>query len=319
MSSKLYISMYHYVRHIKRSRYPKIKGLDYHLFRQQLEFFKANYNIVSMEEVIASYKESYSLPKNALLLTFDDGYMDHYMNVLPLLKEYGIQGSFFVSGKPFMEHTLLDVNKIHYILASSDLNILINDLYDRMDHYRGKEFDFPSNKELFAQYAVANRFDNKETIFLKRMLQVALPEKLRTLISSELFEMHVGIKEEIFARELYLNYDQMKFMRKSGMFFGIHGYDHYWMNQLSPSELEHDITQALNCMNDLIDPNCWVINYPYGSYSDDVISYIKTTKCVLGLSTDVNVADIKTDNPYKLPRFDTNDFPPISNNYFKFM
>ena len=35
------------------SRYPKIKGLDLPLFRQQLDFFKGNF-VVTMEQVIES-------------------------------------------------------------------------------------------------------------------------------------------------------------------------------------------------------------------------------------------------------------------------
>ena len=51
-SNKLFIVMYHYTRDLVHSRYPKIKGLDLPLFRQQLEFFKQNFNVVTMEQVL---------------------------------------------------------------------------------------------------------------------------------------------------------------------------------------------------------------------------------------------------------------------------
>lgn len=44
--------MYHYTRDLVHSRYPHIKGLDLPLFRQQLEFFKQNFNVVTMEQVL---------------------------------------------------------------------------------------------------------------------------------------------------------------------------------------------------------------------------------------------------------------------------
>lgn len=50
--SKLYISMYHYIRDFKHSRYPGIRGLDLPLFRQQIEYMKNNFNIVTMEQVL---------------------------------------------------------------------------------------------------------------------------------------------------------------------------------------------------------------------------------------------------------------------------
>ncbi|MGV8982709.1 polysaccharide deacetylase family protein [Clostridium sp.] len=62
-----------------------------------------------MEELIAAYEESYELPENALLLTFDDGYIDHFTNVYPVLADAGVQGSFYIPDKVYAEHKLLDV------------------------------------------------------------------------------------------------------------------------------------------------------------------------------------------------------------------
>ena len=69
--------MYHYVRDLKHSRYPEIKGLDVSLFRQQIEFMKAHFSIVTMEQVIDAVERKINLPENALLLTFDDGYAEN--------------------------------------------------------------------------------------------------------------------------------------------------------------------------------------------------------------------------------------------------
>lgn len=204
--SKLYIVMYHYVRELQKSRYPEIKGLEYALFKQQLAFFNDNFNVVTMEDVIASVETKTGLPDKALLLTFDDGYIDHFTYVFPMLKEYGMQGSFFVPGKVFTEHKLLDVNKIHFLLASSSMDILYGELLKMLNFYRGEEWSYPSNEELIQQYAVANRWDSKETIFFKRMLQVVLPEKLRGMIVDNLFKKYVNVTEEIIAHELYMNY-----------------------------------------------------------------------------------------------------------------
>lgn len=135
-SSKLYIAMYHYTRDLIRSRYPDIKGLDVRLFRKQLEFFKNNFTVVTMEDVIEASESGNGLPEKALLLTFDDGYIDNYTYAFPILEELGMQGSFFIPGKTFAEHRLLDVNKIHYILASADMTELLPDVFERMDYYR---------------------------------------------------------------------------------------------------------------------------------------------------------------------------------------
>lgn len=315
MNNKLYIAMYHYTRDLGHSRYPQIKGLDISLFRQQLEYMKNNFNFVTMEEVIEAAENRYLLPNDALLLTFDDGYVDNYTYAMPLLEEFGVQGSFFIPGKTFVTHQLLDVNKIHYILASADIRELVTDTKKAMDYYRGKEFDFASTDELFEQYAVANRFDTKETIFVKRMLQTVLPERLRHKISSDLFEKYVGITEEQLAYELYMTEEQIRTLKRHGMFIGCHGYDHYWLGNLSIEQMKQDISMALESIDEFIDRKNWVMNFPYGNYNSNVLEYIKKQGACIGLTTRVSVAKIGVDNALELPRLDCNDFPPKSENY----
>ena len=311
----LYIAMYHYVRDLGNSRYPKIKGLDWSLFRQQIEFMKKHFNLVTMEQVMEAAEGRLQLPEKALLLTFDDGYIDNYTFVFPILEEFGIQGSFFIPGKTFTTHQLLDVNKIHYILASSDINRLVEDLKMEMDRYRGMEFAYAPTDELYETYAVAGRYDTKDIVFIKQMLQTVLPEKLRNIISSKLFEKYVGVSEEQLAYELYMTEDQIRTLKRHGMYIGVHGYDHYWLANLPEEQMKKDITMALDIMDEFIDRKHWVMNYPYGDYNQAVLDFIKAKGACLGLTTDVGVADLSIDNPFTLPRLDCNDFPPKSENY----
>ncbi len=316
--NNLYVSMYHYTRDLTHSRYPNIKGMDIPQFRKQMEYFKANFNVVRMEQVIDVLKTGGKLPEKALLLTFDDGYVDNYTYALPILEEFGFQGSFFIPGKTFTTHQLLDVNKIHYILASADINKIVADVKEKMDYYRGAEYDYPETAELWNQYAVPFGFDNKETIFVKRILQTALPEKLRNRISSDLFEKYVGVTEEQLAYELYMTPEQIRILRRHGMFIGLHGYDHYWLGNLAPDKMREDIIMALDTLDEFINRKEWVINYPYGSYNDDVLGFIKEKGACLGFTSEVCLADLNTNNSLVLPRFDCNDFPPKSENYLKY-
>lgn len=312
--------MYHYTRDLQHGRYPNIKGLDYSLFKEQIEFFSENFNVVTMQQVIEACNGNHdSLPEKALLLTFDDGYVDNFTYALPILMQYGMQGSFFIPGKTFDTHALLDVNKIHYVLASADISVLLPSLLERMNFYRGSEFDYPDNDALFSRYAQASRFDNKETVFVKRMLQTVLPEALRNRISSDLFAEYVGISEQQLACELYMNADQIAFMKKEGMFIGLHGYDHYWLANLPEEQMHADISKALEVMREFIDANSWVMNYPYGNYNEKVIDYIKSRGAVLGLTSRVDVARPGVDSPFELPRLDCNDYPPKSSNYMDYV
>ena len=102
----------------------------------------------------------------------------------------------------------------------------------------------------------------------------------------------------------------MKEMKKNGMFFGIHGYDHYWLAKLPKEQMEKDIDMALEAMDEIIDKECFVMNYPYGNYSEEVISYVKQKGCGLGVSVEARGAQLGVDNRFALPRWDCNDVYP---------
>lgn len=310
----MYVIMYHYVRMIVHGKYSRIKGLELEYFKKQIQFLEENrFDFATVEDL----KEGKNLHDKSVVLTFDDGYADHYENVFPILKDKGIQGFFSMPGKIIREKKVLDVNKIHFILASEKVEIIKAKLFKKLDYYRGREYDFATNEELYAEYAKENRFDDKDTIFIKRILQVVLPESLRNMITNELFEEIVADNESEFADELYMNMNQVKEMKDNGMIFGIHGYDHYWMNHLKKGELQQDVKSALEVFDGIVNPKDWICCYPYGSYSDEVIDVIKTMGATSGLGTDVAIYVPGINDIYKIPRLDTNDFPPKSEKYLE--
>ena len=312
------IVMYHYVRAINNSRYSNIKGLDVEDFKKQLDFLQNNYHIIKMEELIDAVENNSSMPDNSLLLTFDDGYIDHFNTVFPILKNRGLQGSFFIPAQTFCDNKLLDVNKIHFILAVANIDNLYDEVITQIELYRNKGWEFPTTSILIDKYAKANRFDDAKTIFVKRILQTVLPEELRGIISSNLFKKYVGLSEDVFARELYMNRDQINCMKNAGMYIGLHGYNHYWIGNLTKEEQEKEIMKALNAMEDFIDHDNWVMNYPYGSYNNDTLEILSKLRCKLALTTTVDTYDVNKYGRYELPRLDTIDFPPRSENYLKY-
>lgn len=67
------------------------------IFRDHIEYLKSNgYTAVSLYEVTDAILNGSPLPQKPVVLTFDDGYIDHYRYVFPTLREYGLKGTFFI-------------------------------------------------------------------------------------------------------------------------------------------------------------------------------------------------------------------------------
>jgi peptidoglycan/xylan/chitin deacetylase (PgdA/CDA1 family) len=304
--------MYHYVRDIEDSRYPLIKGLSTVDFIKQIEYLHKMYRIISMEEVIYSIDNNRTLPNNSVVLTFDDGYIDHYLNVFPVLDRLGIQGSFFIPVRPVVERIVLNDNKIQFILSSSDDSMsVINDIKNllKKNSYFIDDFD-----NYYKKIAIPSSYDSGDIIFIKRMLQTELPEDIRNKIVDKLFDKYVGVKESVFSKELYVNEEQVNHMRRNNMHIGIHGYNHYWWSKIDRVQLEKEIDLSLDFISEIgMDMDNWTACYPHGSYDKRVVDVLEEKGCKLALTVEDGVARVSQKSRFLLPRIDTINIPINTN------
>lgn len=304
------IVMYHYVRPIKNSPFPKIKGLELKDFKKQLEFFQKNFHFISMQDILDCIYENKQLPQSSILLTFDDGFKDHYQYVFPLLKKMEINAAFFPPALPIMENLILDVHKIHFILASvSNPQLIVDEIFHLIKKF-SIEFELKTPETYFSELAVSNRFDSKEIVFIKRILQRNLPSILRGKITDSLFQKFIKESENDFSSKLYMNIDEIHEMVENGIYFGSHSYSHQWLSYLSTKELELELNNSIKFCNKVnSDTKNLVMCYPYGNYNENIVSKLIKFGFKAGLTTKVGDAKISKSNIFSLERYDTNDFP----------
>lgn len=302
--------MYHYVRPIRKSNYPKIKGLEVEGFRRQLNHFNENFKFVSLSELLDCIYKNKEIETNSVLLTFDDGFKDHYLHVFPILKKLHIQGLFFPPAMPLVENTVLDVHKIHFILANvKDHQKLSKELNELIRTYQDK-YDLQNPDSYISQIVTAGRFDDDVTFFIKQTLQRLLPKKARNEFSNLLFQKYVTEDEKSFSKELYLSYEEINEMIESGMYFGSHSYSHEWFDNLSEDELKVEFEKSSQFLTKINkNKDSWIMCYPYGYYTETVIQYLKKQRYQAALTTVVGDARLTKENAFELHRFDTNDFP----------
>tara|TARA_Y100001970_G_C14112175_1_gene791500 strand:+ start:34 stop:1017 length:984 start_codon:yes stop_codon:yes gene_type:complete len=314
MNNTCTIIAYHYVRDLPQTDYPDIKGLLISEFEEQLDYLSKYYTFITIEDCMASVYDKIALPSNSVLLTFDDGYVDHYDTVFPILQKQGIQGCFFPPGKAIVENEILDVNKIHFILASfKDKKSLVNVIFSQLDHYR-LAFNLESNEHYYSKLAKKGRFDSKEIMFVKRLLQVDLDEELRTMIINNIFTKYVTSDTKEFSKNLYMSIENIKEMQKNGMFIGSHGYNHYWLDSLSSEDQENEIDKSLDFLSQITDlDEGWVMCYPYGAYDNSLINILKEKGCKLAFTTKGNLSKLSESECFEIERLDTNDIPKVHN------
>jgi len=306
----LTVVMYHYVRDLPASRFPRIKGLDRALFRGQLDYLAKHYTIVGCDEVVAAWSGQSPLPPRAALLTFDDGFIDHFSVVTPELLERSWRGAFYPMGMATSERRLADVHRIHFLLASvEDDRTLYTQLLGLIDELR-PQFGLEPTELLTHRFLAANRLgDSPETNFVKRVLQKGLPEAARSQILDVLFRRHVTTDEAAFADELYVDADMLRQMHGAGMHIGNHAWSHRWLTELSIDEAREEIKRADNLLTALGVPVTGrTICYPYGNSNPAVEAIVAEMGYALGFSSRFDLGEPGRDR-LTIPRLDTNHLP----------
>ncbi|MEI8279877.1 MAG: polysaccharide deacetylase family protein [Bacteroidota bacterium] len=306
---------YHYIRPLTRTHFKGIKGLDVREFRDQLTYLKNNFTIIDHQLLHDHIQNNTQLPENAVLLTFDNGYSDMFRYVLPILVKENLKGLFYVpdyyaKGK----HHLLDVNSIH-VLLTKDLRIpqYVNEIELYMS--ANKDVLPQSFQALVNSYTFDSRFDTKEVQIIKKTLQFGLPEDHRKKLITYLLEKYVQIDHETLFEDFYCTTDQLNMMIDEGMHIGGHGLRHYWMGKMNEEEQEKEVLASKSFIQSLAAQKMLSFCYPFGSYNDTSIALLKKHGFEFAFTTEVKSYDGNPANRYIIPRYDTNDFPPITSNY----
>ena len=296
------IISYHYVRYVKRSKYPNLKALEFDKFKNQIQYLRTRFNILRCDdfhEILLTKK----IPrKPSILLTFDDGYNDHFEYVYPYLKKYKLNGFFYLVLDTLTNNKVLNVNKIQFILeGESDKDFILRYIFSKTKHLN---IDID-------EIHIDTRFDDFKTVLIKQLLQYYLPKKIRNKIINNLFNKIIDVDEKEFSKNLYLNISTVKEMMNDSMVFGIHGSSHTHLGKLPNSIQKQEIDKSINFFNQ---NNLWnktkTICYPNGSYNNFTLYYINQKKLDFGLITNPpdNISKKNIGKKYILPRLDTKEF-----------
>jgi hypothetical protein len=95
-------------------------------FEAQLKLYKKYFNIISLDDF---YNGRFSTDRFTICLTFDDGFANNYKYVLPLLQQYEIPATFFITG-----------------IRDAGYDILWNDVLSMAYQYGPEKFNFQNEE-----------------------------------------------------------------------------------------------------------------------------------------------------------------------------
>lgn len=272
------VYMFHYV--VPKMNY---HHFDSNLFEEKIKELSSKYHIISYQEFVNAMNQNVKLNDNYIMLTFDDGTVDHYKYVYKILKKYNLSGLFFVPSCIFNKK-VLDIQLIHKLVSLKNFNDVYNDLINKV-----KEINFD-----FDAISLIKTFDDNKSALFKQLLQYLLEEKDRKRILKYLVEKY---NISVNVDDYYMSIDMIKKMKNANMYFGLHTSNHPRLAFLNKKQQENEIKENLNFMlsNDIVDEEMISIAYPYGSYNSDTLEVLKKLNIKYGfkVNLDGNTSDLE--------------------------
>jgi peptidoglycan/xylan/chitin deacetylase (PgdA/CDA1 family) len=300
------VVMYHYVRDSDATSFPAIRALEPARFERQLDWLESEHVVIALADLEAALDGGRALPPRAALLTFDDGFVDHYEVVFPVLRRRGLGGVFFLSDAAWQPvPRLLGVHCTHFLLAR-----LGAEAFGREVRAECNGTGSPSGAR--AAVLGADRWD--DDLEIKHLLNYELPFDEADRVLDALFTRHIGDRSS-FARRLYLNEAMVREMRRGGMTFGYHTRTHRMLSRLDPVEQARELGPGVSWIRDLTAQPSVPFCYPWGgprTYTADTVRLLEKAGYSLAFNTVRRRLALGVDGRFELPRFDTRDLPPYT-------
>jgi len=229
-------------------------------FRAQVAWLKQGFQPMRLHDVIELIDAGRPLPPNAAIITFDDGYDDNYHVAFPILREFGVPATFFVStghidsGAPYTYDWL-----VHMFCRTTATRVVVPEL----------GLDVAMSADRAGRAALAECALDR----MKRLEEVQQAMILRRL------ESEWSLPRMPHADSRPMTWAQLREMHAAGMEIGSHGVHHRMLARLPRAEMALEIATSRQSLERELGAPAEVLSYPVGgtdAFSAAVINEVRS-------------------------------------------
>jgi peptidoglycan/xylan/chitin deacetylase (PgdA/CDA1 family) len=299
--ASLFVVMYHYVRDLPNTPWPRIRGVLIDDFREQLKRLQERFEMATLESAVAFLGGHYQPSRPLCLLTFDDGLREHYTEVTPILAYEDVQGVFLLQTSAPLGQVAA-VHKNHFLLAA----LGFEEYQSRFVGCLAAAASATSADVDDAQVRRFYRWDSLDVARFKYLVNFTVTDELRQVILDDLFDEYLG-DERDFAKTLYLDWDEACEMQSVGMALGGHSHGHNALPKLPASTRRADLLQCATLIRAHLRPqSLWPFSYPYGDVDAATAAMVGELGFDCAFTTEVGANESDADR-FHIRRFDPKD------------
>ena len=212
-------------------------------FETQVAHLRRYYNVVSLDEAVASLLNPGWNAASRILITFDDGYLDNYTTAFPILKAHGLSAVFFLCTAYVGSAIIPWWDQIAYIVRNANKHVL------RIDYPDAHEFDLTAGVDS-AIVRILKIFKSPATKDPRRMIAA--------------LESAAEVASPVGSERTFLNWDEAAEMLKGGMSIGSHTHTHRLLEKLPFEEQLQELATSKKLLEERLRTEVISLAYPVG-------------------------------------------------------
>lgn len=214
-------------------------------FRRQLETVARHFTVIGIDELIAAL-DGAPLPRNAAMITFDDGYRSCRDTALPILREVGLRAVFFVATAYVADRRLYWWERIAYTVAQ------------RRDDRITLAYPTPLDIDLSSPDA-----SRKLVGTVKNTSNLEIARFLDELVRAAGIEWDAALERKL-ADDLIMTWDDVRALADAGMDVESHSRSHRVFQTLTPAELDLELAGSRMDLEEQLGRPVRAIAFPVG-------------------------------------------------------
>jgi peptidoglycan/xylan/chitin deacetylase (PgdA/CDA1 family) len=261
--------------------------LDEGSFRRQVKYLKSHFDVVSLSVAVEALRTG-SINRPTAVITLDDGYQNNYSVAYPILREFRLPATVFITTG------FINTNDT---LWSLRLNLSLADTKQTTLSWSGKALDLSDTSSKI-----------KANVMIRKSLESLPRPELMSRLSKiiELLGEDPIRPIEIDSPFRMLTARAVREMSQSGLVeFGAHTHTHPILARLSAEECKNEIELSIKRVAEITGRSCRFFAYPFGGredYSQDAVDILRNLGIRAAVTTLSGPNDMNS-SPFELRRY----------------
>lgn len=241
------------------------------MFAAQLHYLKKHYNVISIDEFLTDHGGTQKAPNAPpkLLLTFDDGWKDNYLNAFPILSQYKLHALIFLTTDYIGADRIFWPERFTQVLHKIMTGVDVDKTCKNADQLIREALDSTKLKTLRSFCCKENSIDNAAKILIEELKQ--LPADKREQLIHNLFMLIPETQRPQSRQQVMLNWDEVEIMHKAGITFGAHSCSHALLDRIESREAADELKNSKRAIEKKLACNVLTFAYPNGNYNNEIL------------------------------------------------